>query len=47
VAEGSGPQIDIQQMLKDDAQTQQGGASSQDDDALMKSLRESGAAPAK
>jgi GntP family gluconate:H+ symporter len=39
-AEGSGPQIDIQQMLKDDAQ-QSGGAAGQDDDALMKSLRES------
>jgi TRAP-type mannitol/chloroaromatic compound transport system permease large subunit len=43
-AEGSGPQIDIQQMLKDDSQ--QGApatapAPSQDDDALMKALRES------
>jgi GntP family gluconate:H+ symporter len=46
LAEGSGPQIDIQQMLKDDAQ-QSGGAASQDDDALMKSLRESGSPPPK
>ena len=46
LAEGSGPQIDIQQMLKDDAQ-QSGGAAAQDDDALMKSLRESGSPPPK
>ncbi len=46
LAEGQGPQIDIQQMLKDDAQ-QSGGPASQDDDALMKSLRESGSPPPK
>jgi GntP family gluconate:H+ symporter len=42
LAEGSGPQIDIQQMLKDDAKQVEGAPSAQDDDALMKSLRESG-----
>jgi GntP family gluconate:H+ symporter len=41
VAEGSGPQIDIQQMLKDDAKQLEGAPPAQDDDALMKSLRES------
>jgi len=44
VAEGSGPQIDIQQMLKDDSQQGVPGTApppGQDDDALMKALRES------
>ena len=43
----SGPQIDIQQMLKDDAKASErrsrhgaGPAQQEDDDALMKSLRE-------
>jgi hypothetical protein len=41
LAEGSGPQIDIQQMLKDDAKQLERAPPAQDDDALMKSLRES------
>jgi len=46
-AEGSGPAIDIQQMLKDDAKSSEGGfgtapapTQQEDDDSVMKSLRE-------
>ena len=46
-AEGSGPTIDIQQMLKDDAKASEGGfgtapapTQQEDDDSVMKSLRE-------